>query len=226
MDTIPKIIHYCWFGNNKKPEVVKKCIDSWKKYCPNYEIKEWNESNFDISINQYTEQAYKLKKYAFVTDFARLWIVYNYGGIYLDTDVELIKNIDEILNYDSFFASEDNIHISTGLGFGSKRNSELIKNMMNDYMKLSFIDKSGNIDKTTCPIRNTNTIENYLRTKVNFDSKKIINKTCFFPKEYFCPLDYETKKMNITENTYSIHWFNGSWLTKFEKFKKCIKKYL
>lgn len=224
--TMPRIINYCWFGNNEKPEIVKKCIASWKKYCPDYEIKEWNESNFDININKYVKEAYELKRYAFVSDFARLWIIYNYGGIYLDTDVELINNIDDILTFDAFFASEDNVYINTGLGFGSKPNNELIKKLMDDYSGISFVKENGDIDKTTCPVRNTKTMEDYLKRKVNFQEKTVIENTCFFSKEYFCPLDYQTKELNITEKTYAIHWFNGSWMTKFEKFKKMIKRIL
>ncbi|MBP3463612.1 MAG: hypothetical protein J6K45_03935 [Clostridia bacterium] len=118
--SIPKKIHYCWFGNGDKPELVEKCIKSWKKYCPDYEIIEWNESNYDVTMCDYSKEAYENKKWAFVTDYARLWIIYNHGGIYLDTDVEIIKNIDFILETDSFLASEDNVHINTGVRIWSK----------------------------------------------------------------------------------------------------------
>lgn len=226
-DEIPKIINYCWFGGNEKPEIVKKCINSWKKYCPSYKIVEWNENNFDITINSYVQEAYYKKRYAFVSDFARLWIVYNNGGIYLDTDVELIRNIDELTKYDAFFSSEDNININTGLGFGSKKKNEVLKLLMDDYDNIKFIKEDGSIDKTTCPIRNTKTIRKYLKDeKVVFDKKIVYNNMCFLPKEYFCPLDYETKKMKKTNNTYAIHWFSGTWMTKTEKLKKLIKRML
>lgn len=226
-DEIPKIINYCWFGGNEKPEIVKKCINSWKKYCPSYKIVEWNENNFDITINSYVQEAYYKKRYAFVSDFARLWVIYNNGGIYLDTDVELIRNIDELTKYDAFFSSEDNININTGLGFGSKKKNELLKLLMDDYDNIKFIKEDGSIDKTTCPIRNTKIIRKYLKDeKMVFDKKIVYNNMCFLPKEYFCPLDYETKKMKKTNNTYAIHWFSGTWMTKIEKFKKVIKRML
>lgn len=220
---IPKTINYCWFGNNEKPQIVKKCIESWKKYCPDYKIIEWNEKNFDININNYVKEAYKEKKYAFVSDFARLWIIYENGGIYLDTDVELIRNIDDILENKTFFATEDNIYVNTGLGFGSQKNSEIIRKLIDDYSDINFIDENGKMDKTTCPVRNTKVIENYINTKVNFDKKTVINDICFYSKEFFCPLDYETKKMEITNNTFAIHWFSGTWMNKKEKMLKRIK---
>lgn len=224
---IPKIINYCWFGKNEKPDIIKKCINSWKKYCPDYEIIEWNESNFDIKINDYVKEAYEQKRYAFVSDFARLWIIYNNGGIYLDTDVELIKNIDDLIEYDAFFSSEDNVYINTGLGFGSVKENELLKMLMDDYNEIKFIKDDGTIDKTTCPVRNTKIIKKYMNNEmVVFDKKIEYKNICFLPKEYFCPLDYETRKMKITENTRAIHWFSGTWMTPYEKFKKMVRKRL
>ena len=220
---IPKTINYCWFGNNEKPLIVKKCIESWRKYCPDYKIIEWNEKNFDININNYVKEAYRQKKYAFVSDFARLWIIYENGGIYLDTDVELIRNIDDILENKTFFATEDNIYVNTGLGFGSQKNSEILKKLIDDYSDINFIGENGKMDKTTCPVRNTKVIEKYINTKVDFDKKTVINDICFYSKEFFCPLDYETKKMEITNNTFAIHWFSGTWMNKKEKMLKQIK---
>ena len=211
---IPKIIHYCWFGNNPKSDLILKCIASWKKFCPDYEIIEWNESNFDININDYVREAYYMKKYAFVSDYARLWVIYNYGGIYLDTDVELISNIDQVLEYNAFFSSEDNIFINTGLGFGSVKENKIVKEIMDDYKGIHFIKDDNSIDKTTCPVRNTAKL------------MEIIDNICFFPRDYFCPLDYKTRKMNKTENTLAIHWFNGSWMTKTDKIKYFVKKVL
>ncbi|MCI8482538.1 MAG: glycosyl transferase [Clostridia bacterium] len=225
-DKIPLTIHYCWFGNKEKPAIVKKCIKSWQEKASNFEIREWNENNFDINMNQYVKEAYKMNQYAFLTDYARLWIIYNYGGIYLDTDVELLKNLDDLLKYEAFFASEDNFHISTGLGFGAKKNNLLIKTLMNDYSNISFIQKDGKIDRTTCPIRNTKTIKQYFNQDIKLEEKVVLDNICFFSKEYFCPLDYETKEQNITSNTYAIHWYGQSWLTNFEKFKKIVKRFL
>lgn len=137
---IPKIIHYCWFGKNEKPDLVKHCIQSWQRFCPDYQIIEWNEDNFDVMCNQWCQEAYNLKKWAFVSDYARLYIVYKNGGIYLDTDVELKKAIpNEILQHDSFFFFMGVRSINTGYGFGSTANSELIAALLNDYENLSYI---------------------------------------------------------------------------------------
>lgn len=152
---IPKVIHYCWFGGNPKSDLINKCIESWKKYCPDYEIIEWNENNFDINICEYTKQAYEAKKYAFVSDVARLYIIYNYGGIYLDTDIELIRNFDELLEYNGWFNWETERFINTGLGFGSKKNNPLIKFLLDDYNNRSFYKLDGKMDLTACPKINT-----------------------------------------------------------------------
>lgn len=213
---IPKTIHYCWFGGNPKSKLIKKCIKSWKKYCPDYEIKEWNERNFNVNINDYVKEAYQEKKWAFVSDYARLWIVYNYGGIYLDTDVELIRSLNNLLDNKSFFGSEDNQHINTGLGFGAEKNNVLVKKMMDDYANIHFIDEKGSYDLLPCPKRNTLSIQKMLPLD-NFD--KIIKSKygVIYPKEYFCPLNYYTREMKKTKNTYSIHWFDASWYNSKQK---------
>lgn len=125
---IPKVIHYCWFGGNEKSEIIKQCIASWKKYCPDYEIIEWNESNFDINCCQYVKEAYEAKKWAFVSDYARYKIIYEHGGIYLDTDVELLDNLDKYLIYDTWFPRETQRTFNTGVGFAAIKNNKLIKN--------------------------------------------------------------------------------------------------
>ena len=132
----PKVIHYCWFGRNPKPASVEKCIKSWKKYCANYEIIEWNEDIFDVNMNVYTRSAYEHKKYAFLTDYARLLIIYKQGGVYFDTDVELIKSIDDLLNDKSFFGFENNEYVNTGLGFGAEKGNEIVKLMLEEYNDL------------------------------------------------------------------------------------------
>ena len=139
--SIPKVIHYCWFGNNKKPELIEKCIDSWKKYCPDYEIVEWNEDNFDVNFCPYAHKAYSQKRYGFLSDVARLQIIYNNGGIYLDTDVELKRNIDELCDNVAWFAYGPNTEINTGCGFGAEKNNWLVKKMLDQYI-------SFNEDKT------------------------------------------------------------------------------
>lgn len=153
---IPKIIHYCWFGRQPKPEIVLKCIESWKKYCPDWEIIEWNESNFDVSKHPYMKEAYERKKWAFVSDVARLLIVYNYGGVYLDTDVELSASFDEkIVDIDAFFVFESNRYIATGLGFGAKKHHQAVKQMIKYYDSKHFIGKKGEEVLVPCPRGNT-----------------------------------------------------------------------
>lgn len=225
-NNIPKIIHYCWFGNKKKPNLVKKCLASWKKTCPDYKFIEWNETNFDVKSNQYVKEAYDKKQYAFVSDFVRLWAVYQYGGIYLDTDVELINSINPLLKNSAFFTSEDDIHISTGLGFGAEKHHPLVKAILDDYQNVHFINPDKTLDRTTCPIRNTKTVHKYYGRTLHFDKKLTIDNVCFLPKEYFCPLDYETKELTITKQTYAIHWFGQSWMNPFEKFRKTAKRFL
>ena len=213
---IPKIIHYCWFGKNPIPEKDRKCIESWKRFCPNYEIIEWNEDNFDINCCDYVRQAYEAKKWAFVSDYARLKIIYEYGGIYLDTDVELIKPLDSLLSYASFFGFESYKNINTGLGFGAVQNNSIVKILLNDYSEIPFKMQSGEFDMTPCPERNTASLLK-LGLKQNNKFQKINGDNAFYPTEYFCPIDYLTGKKHITKNTIAIHWYNASWQSDEEK---------
>lgn len=222
---IPKIIHYCWFGYGEKSKLIKKCIKSWSKICPDYEIKEWNEENFDISMApKYVQDAYKEKRWAFVADYARLWIIYNYGGVYLDTDVELIRNIDDVLKDDAFFAFANSTKINTGLGFGAIKGFEFVKTLMDDYDKIDFYLEDGTVNTLTCVAINTPCFLNY-GFKLNNTLQKI-NGCTLYPTDYFCPKAYNTYKPEITENTFSIHWYNLSWKTKENKDKhiKGIRK--
>ena len=158
---IPKVIHYCWFGKSEKPESVKKCIASWRKFCPDYKIIEWNEDNFDLNCIPFVQQAYQKKKWAFVTDYARLKIIYENGGIYFDTDVELLRNIDKLLLLKGFMGTEDGGFINTGLGFGAVKNHPMLKKLMEDYLSLSFPEDDQEIAKITCPILTTAKFEKY-----------------------------------------------------------------
>lgn len=216
---IKKTINYCWFGKNEKSELIKRCIESWKKYCPDYEIIEWNENNYDVTKNEYMLEAYKSKKWAFVSDYARLDIIYNNGGIYLDTDVELIKPLDKIVElYNAFFCYE-NYRINTGLGFGASKNNNIVKELLDSYEKIHFIKNNGTYDLTSCVKRNEIIFKKHITEKKNGN----YNDICFFRKEYFCPLDYESKKMDITENTVAIHWYGESWLSNAKKIKNKFK---
>ena len=217
---INKVINYCWFGGSEKNNLIKKCIASWKKFCPDYEIIEWNEDNYDVTKNKYMFEAYKAKKWAFVSDYARLDIIYNNGGIYLDTDVELIKPLDKIIeDVDAFFCYQDD-KINTGLGFGAVKNNQIIKELLNSYQEIHFVKSDGSYDITSCVMRNNKIFEKYIN---NEDNTTKSSSTIFFSKEYFCPLDYVTKKMNITKNTIAIHWFGESWLSNSKKIKNKIK---
>lgn len=221
---IPKIIHYCWFGNSEIPKSVKKCIKSWEKFCPDYKIIRWDESNFDINIHPYMKEAYDAKKWPFVSDLARLLIVYNSGGIYLDTDVELITGIDRILDNTFFLAIEKTTNIrngsiytnvATGLGFGAEEKNEIIKSMIEEYDNQRFILSDGNYDLTPCPKRNTNAIR-----KFGWDGNDRVfkfNGGTLYSSEYFCPVEFSSDITHFTNNTLSIHHYDASWKSRKEK---------
>lgn len=211
---IPKVIHYCWFGGNPIPESVKMCISSWKKYCPDYKIIQWSEKNYDTN-NVYAKEALEHKKWAFYSDYARLDIIYQYGGIYLDTDVELLKNLDELLDNECFLGVETTGFVATGLGFGAVKNDKNIKLMIDEYKEIHFARKDGTFDVLPCPMRNTHPFVKYGFSET---SSKIqhINGATVYPPEYFCPLDYITGKLQITNKTISIHHYNSSWLSSEE----------
>ncbi|MBQ3802869.1 MAG: glycosyl transferase [Oscillospiraceae bacterium] len=215
---IPKTIHYCWFGRNPKPKLPQKCIRSWKTCCPDYRIVEWNEGNYDLdSAPLYVRQAYHAKKWAFVTDYVRLQIVYEQGGIYLDTDVEMIRSLDRLLQNHVYFGFETDQTVNTGLGFGAEKGAEVLLDLMKAYEDLPFISSDGRYDVTPCPERNTAV----LRAKgLRADgSEQILDGGIhIYPKPFFCPKDYESGETVITEDTYTIHHFNASWHTPFEKF--------
>lgn len=221
--SIPKIIHYCWFGGAKKPELVQKCIKSWEKYCPDYKIVEWNERNFDVKMNPYIKEAYERGQWAFVADFARLLAVYEHGGVYLDTDVELIKNLDDVLGDKAFYCLADNT-VATGLGFGAIKKHPSVKQMLMQYDGIHFIDEKGRIDTTPCPVRNTKALEEYVGQSVEFSKKTLVGDVCIYPDEYFSPLDYDTHELNITDKTYAIHWYGESWLSEKKKRAKALKR--
>lgn len=212
---IPKKIHYCWFGGNPIPEKDQKCIESWKKFCPDYEIIRWDESNYDITKNQYMKEAYEAQKWGFVPDYARLDILYNEGGIYLDTDVELLKSLDDLLDNKGYMGFEDKERINPGLGIGAEKHNPTIKKIMDDiYSDRRFVKKNGFLDLTPSPKMNTELLMS-MGLIIN-DKKQVVGELTIYPTEYFCPKSYETEELNITERTYSIHWFNASWHTAIE----------
>lgn len=216
---IPKIIHYCWFGGAPLPKAAKDCIDSWKKHCPDYEIIEWNESNFDINSNLYTKQAYENRKWAFVTDVVRLYALYNYGGIYMDTDVEVIRPLDPFLEHRAFSGFEDLSNIPTGI-MAAEKGHPLFKKLVEHYDDRPFLI-DGVPDLTT----NVTTITNLLLPEgfVPNNTYQEVAGFSLYPYDYFCPRDIHTMKLVTTENTYTIHHFAGSWLPKEETARQQYK---
>ena len=221
---IPKIIHYCWFGKGKKPELALKCIESWKNYLPDYEIKEWNEDNFNLDLYPYVREAYDCRKFAFVTDVVRLYALYKEGGIYMDTDVEVLKPLDCFLDHIAFSGFENNNYVPTGI-MASEKNSVWAKENLDYYEGRHFVKQDGSFDTTT----NVIIITNYMLSK----GLKPINKyqdfpglVTMYPNDYFCPKSHGTGKIRLTENSYTIHHFSGSWKPWYAKMELNICKFL
>lgn len=206
---IPKKIHYFWFGGNEKPKSVVKCIDSWKKYCPDYEIIEWNETNFDVHCMPFVEQAYEAKKYAFVSDVARLIVVYEQGGIYMDTDVEVLKPLDDLLKNKAYMSFENDEYVNSGQGFGSQAGVHFFKEHIDEYRNEVFIKEDGSFNMLGCPRVATRLLE---KKGIELNGKEqFIDDVHIYPAEYFNPYDSATGDLKKTENTYSIHWYDASW---------------
>ncbi len=225
---IPKVIHYCWFGGNPLPELAIKCIDSWKKYLPDYEIKEWNENNFNVNSIKYTQQAYKRKKYAFVSDYARFWILYHYGGVYFDIDVELIKPLTPILQSGPYMGLEtDNVRQTSiftgadtgvtcnpGLGMATEKGMEFCKYMLDLYQNLQFIFPSGAINTKSVVLYTSETLLHFGYDK-SFKGIQECVGFKIYPRQYFCPLvDRKTSEITLFPETYSIHHYAGTWVDK------------
>lgn len=222
LNMIPKIIHYCWFGGNPLPEDAKKCIASWKKYLPDYEIKEWNESNFDVNSCPYVKEAYEAKKYAFVSDYARFHVLYREGGLYFDTDVEVIKNMDYIIAAGNFMGFEKSLAtkqqesgatprnsvlgVAPGLGLGVNPGLALLGELLDFYeAKEHFAIEDGTVvDYTTDLLRKHGLVEEHRLQKVA--------GITIYPADYFCPMDSTTGITTITPNTVSIHHYSCSWI--------------
>ena len=219
---IPKIIHYCWFGGKEKPEDVLKMIASWKKHCPDYEIKEWNETNFDIHLNRYTEEAYQQKKWAFVSDVARLWALVHEGGIYMDTDVEVIRPLDNLLANKAFIGFEGTQWIGTNL-MGTEPHNAFLQAFLEDYNHRNFTNPDGTLNQTT----NVEEITSRFLTQHNLvrnGKQQQAGDFTIYPTDYFSPYDYINGKVRITANTYSIHWFSQSWI-KRSKWKTRLSQW-
>lgn len=234
--TIPKIIHYCWFGRNPLPELAQRCIASWRKYLPDYEIKEWNEDNFDVNTIPYTAEAYKAKKYAFVSDYARFWILYKHGGLYFDTDVEVIKPMDDIIARGPFMGCENEagkgattlgvapglgLGVNPGLGLGVNPGLGLIKELLDEYDTMHYLDESGHIAENKTIVNHTTDLLVKRGLKDTHEIQQVAG-VFIYPKEYFCPKDYLAGKLNITDKSVAIHHYGATWVPWFSKLEKTI----
>lgn len=215
---IPKIIHYCWFGGNPKPKLAEKCIASWKKYCPDWQIIEWNESNFDVNQNGYTKMCIEQRKYAFLSDYVRLKVVAEHGGVYFDTDVELLRRIDDLLANEAFFGFEAPDYVASGLGFGSVAHGTAIEAMLREYDFL--LDGTQGI--RGCPELNTSALEKLGLVKDG--SLQTVAGALILPIEYLNPLESATGRLRKTHNTYSVHWYHASWMTWRQKLRSAITR--
>ncbi len=217
-----KIIHYCWFGGNPLPELAQKCIASWKKHCPDYEIRQWNESNFDLDCCDYVREAVQYKKWAFASDYARFKILYEHGGLYFDTDVELIKPIDDIVASGPFMGFEKHpgeAMVNPGLVMGAVPGQPFYKEVLEDYEKSHFVE-NGAVCYYSVVERITKLLKNYgLRCE---DSLQTVSGITIYPSEYFCPLSFDSNVMVKTEQTRSIHWYDASWLDARMKKRQAV----
>ena len=204
------------------PALVKKCIKSWRKFCPEYKMVCHNEDNFDISQNRYAKEAYDAGKWAFVSDYVRLKVLYDEGGVYLDTDVELIKPIDSLIEEMGYMGFDDNGFVSSGLGFACEKGNELIGILLADYDNISFLRSDGTYDITPCPDRNSETLKRLGMDLENRD--QVFMGIRMLPEDYLCPIKYYTGKKIVTKNTYSIHHFCASWLSATSKRTTFIKR--
>ena len=213
---IPKIIHYCWFGGKAKPELAKKCIKSWKKFCPDWELREWNEANFPISDYPYARYCLENGKWAFLSDFVRLVVVEEHGGVYLDTDVELLKPLDSLCEYDAYYGFEDERYVNTGLGFGAVAHHETVKAMKERYLALEP-GEQGDFPLITCPQLNTKALKKLGLIKNG--QRQSVAGAEILPSDYLSPYEYTTGRMRKTENTVSVHWYSKSWVSPAEKLR-------
>lgn len=232
---IPKIIHYCWFGRNPLPVSAQKCIASWRKYLPEYEIKEWNEDIFDVNIIPYTQQAYEAKKYAFVSDYARFWILYHYGGLYFDTDVEVIKSFEGIVERGAFMGLEidgtkkgSKIAIAPGLGLGAEAGLDIYREILDGFAYMDFYDANGKRNHFSMIPMVT---EMFLqRGLVPNGQLQQICDISIYPQCYFNPYNSINGKLQISSETHSIHWYSATWMEPrtlwLIKIKRLIHKIL
>lgn len=216
---IPKVIHYCWFGLNPLPTRVKEYIKTWQKYCPDYKIIEWNESNFDVNCHPFVKAAYEAKAWAFVSDYARLKVVYDNGGVYLDTDVELVKTLDSLLSHRFYIGVQQIDSIcASGLGFGAEKGNEIVEQMMEYYSSIEF--NTENLESIACPnINHQILVNNGYKSQ---DSIWLKNGIAVYPSEYFDPISPGNTKYLRSSKTISIHHYDASWTGRSHRMKRWI----
>lgn len=249
INSLPKIIHYCWFGRNPLPAMAIRCIKSWRTFFPDYEIWEWNEDgiapssnscadrymSFNTNVIQYTQEAYSARKYAFVSDYARFWVLYKFGGLYFDTDVEVIRNMDHIIARGSFMGFEQPSEeiknsmnplykVAPGLGLGVNPGLDLYKELLDYYAKLHFLDEEGKPNPITI-VKHTTEV---LISKGLMQNNKLqqVAGVWIYPWDVFCPQSFYTNKISMSEATVSIHLYSDSWHSPYENFKKKIDRLL
>ena len=220
---IPKIIHFCWFGGNKKSPLIEKCMQSWKKFCPDYQIVEWNENNFDVHCCRYVDEAYEMKKWAFVSDYCRFYALEKMGGIYLDTDVELLKPLDEYLKT-PIIAFEDGTKLAPGLIFGCEVNDKICQALLEEYDNDYFKNEDGSFNPRTVCDRATDLLKKH-GLVANNTMQEVAGYTVY-PTEYFNPYDMDSGKITIGKKTVSIHHYAGSWVDKKSKFRGKVYNFL
>lgn len=209
---VPKIIHFVWLGESEYPEMVSHCINSWEKYCPDYRIMKWDENNFPVDRYEFVKEAYEAKKYAYASDLIRLWALYNYGGVYCDTDLELLSSLDDYLVHDGFIGfQQPDLYLQTAL-MGFAKGAKVVGDLLGEYQHKKFMRDDGTYDLSP----NTWAVTHYFeRIGLKRDNtKQIINNVDIYPSEYFCPIDWEFGEKHFTERTVAVHHFDGSWTGK------------
>lgn len=221
-EKIPRIIHYVWFGNEKKSKIVEQCIKSWATFLPDYEVKEWNEKNFAVDMScEYVKEAYREKKWAFVSDYVRLKALYEYGGIYFDTDLEVFRNLDEFLKNKSFLCTESHYTVSTAI-MACETKAKWVKDLLEEYEFLHFVNEDGSLNR----LPNTKRLQAYLEKNYKYhwsdNPQKYDDELVVYPTDYFSPLNCFTGVLNVTDNTYTMHHYDNTWKSKKDKIKKKV----
>lgn len=208
---IPPVIHYCWFGGKEMPDLYKYCMESWHTYCPDYEIKEWNETNCDVAETTFTQQAYEVGKFGFVPDYFRLKIIFENGGIYLDTDVEVLKNLDDLRYNHAFCGLQFPGEAALGLGFGAEKGNKIIHFLMQRYETMNFVNQEGSLEEVPSPIYQT---QDLFQLGMKYGNcLQSVDKMTIYPIEVLSPQSIITREQCITEYSYTMHHYDGSWCT-------------